>query len=148
MDLIASMFADPNQERTVTIKNKPQKQSRPEAPIDSSSANLPGSVMEMMGIGQPMGFDGQMPMSYPPSDPQALDLYQQGAMPAMGGMPDGSMDPYSMGQMPQGPMDPYSMGGMPEEDGLQLLLKAMLEKGASGAPEADQPYQPFPGILG
>ena len=50
MDYLSQILASPDQERTVTIKTKPQtkKDTPPEMPMDGQSANLPGSVMDLM----------------------------------------------------------------------------------------------------
>lgn len=90
MDYLSQILANPNQERSVTIKTKPEKrEAAPEAPLDPSSANIPQSVMEMLMMGQ-----AQKP-AVPPDLLQAL---------MMGGLGGGSSTPPAvdpmMGQIP------------------------------------------------
>ena len=56
MDYLAQILGDPSQERSITIKTKPGKEEGPpEAPLSSDSANLPGPVLEMLGLGSGVG---------------------------------------------------------------------------------------------
>lgn len=50
MDYIAQMMLDPNQERVVTIKTKPEakKDKSVEAPISPYSANLPQNIIDLV----------------------------------------------------------------------------------------------------
>lgn len=50
MDYLAQILMNPSQERTITVKTKPIKDTPPEAPLSPDSANLPPAVLQMMGL--------------------------------------------------------------------------------------------------
>jgi hypothetical protein len=79
MDLLSMLLGAQNQERSITIKTKPnQEKAAPEQPLSNESANLPPEVMQMLaslggaalGGGAPnpaidqslAGMQGQVPM--------------------------------------------------------------------------------------
>jgi hypothetical protein len=72
IDFLSQLLGDMNQERTITIKTKPQKRDAPpEMPLDGSSANIPQNVLDLMrmqamAMQDPMQSFQQMPMSQNP----------------------------------------------------------------------------------
>jgi len=73
IDFLSQLLGDVNQERTITIKTKPQskKDVPPEMPLDGSSANIPQNVLDLMrmqamAMQDPTQSFQQMPMSQNP----------------------------------------------------------------------------------
>lgn len=125
MDYIAQMMLDPNQERVVTIKTKPdaKKEQAPEKPISSYSANLPQNILDLI---QGEVMQQQKPMA--PAIGQALQMLLGGAKDAFSGM--GA--PEIQGAMAQQPASP-----------LQGILQSLgILQGQQPAPQGMAPEVP------
>lgn len=97
MDWVTQLLMNPNEEKSITVKTKPQKASAPEAPLDMGSANLPQGVMDAFGAQQP-----QLP-------PNFMDLIAA-SIGGGGPSPAPMVDPMA-NQIPMDvPMNPYAMG--------------------------------------
>jgi len=63
MDIMDMLLGAQNQERTITIKTKPnQERAPPETPLSADSANLPPEVLAMIS----QGLTGAPPAMPPP----------------------------------------------------------------------------------
>lgn len=52
MNILDILLGDSTQERTVTIKTKPQKkEAAPEMPLDQGSANIPQGILDLLHAG-------------------------------------------------------------------------------------------------
>lgn len=99
-NLISALLLNPTEERSITIKTKPEKkEAPPEAPIDSASANLPQAVLDMLG----MGAGASAPPTMAGLPPELLQLLMSGG--GAQGFAAPPMDPMA-GQMP---MNPYGV---------------------------------------
>jgi hypothetical protein len=90
MDLLSLLLGSQNQERSITIKTKPnQEKAPPETPLDGQSANLPPEVLAMLSSstgGSGLGGQPEMP---PQGDPMMgqipMDMAQNPYAQALGG---------------------------------------------------------------
>lgn len=98
MDLLSLLLGAQNQERSITIKTKPnQEKAPPETPLSGQSANLPPEVLAMLSSqtggsglgGQPEMMPGAMPPGMPPVNPMydqiPMDMAQNPYAMALGG---------------------------------------------------------------